>query len=34
MSFWRKGVSSMTGVMEEELEVQVTQDRQGVKGIR
>lgn len=34
MSSWSKGVPGMMGVMEEELEVQVTQDRQGVKGIR
>lgn len=34
MSFWREGVPGMMGVMEEELEVQVTQDRLGVKGIR
>lgn len=34
MPLWRKGVSGMMGVMEEDLEVQVTQDRLGVKGIR
>lgn len=34
MSFWRKGVPGMARVMEEGLEVQVTQVRLGVKGIR
>lgn len=32
MSFWRKGVSGMAGVMEERLEMQVTQVRLRVQG--